>query len=186
MVDLIFTSPPYSNAIDYLRGHKFSLVWMGHELSILRGIRGTMIGSERGMYDRDGLPDGIEEMICSRRIREARKAQDRRYLSDLKRSMSEMGRVLKPGGVAIIVLGPRILSRSKNDASHVASTISEAVGLTVIGTSARLILASRRSLPFYSKKNGNPLSHRMREEVLLAVRKTGGRETDCPQGKTTS
>src|SRR5574341_143033 len=120
-VDLVFTSPPYATAIDYLRGHKFSLVWMGHELAALRDIRGTMIGSQRGMYDRDGLPDGIEEMICSRRIGEAKKAQDRRYLSDLKRAMSEMARVLKPGGVAVIVLGPRILSRSRNDASFVAS-----------------------------------------------------------------
>lgn len=30
-VDLIVTSPPYaSNAIDYMRAHKFSLVWMGY------------------------------------------------------------------------------------------------------------------------------------------------------------
>ena len=28
-VDLTVTSPPYLNAIDYLRGHKMSLVWMG-------------------------------------------------------------------------------------------------------------------------------------------------------------
>jgi len=185
-VDLVFTSPPYSTAIDYLRGHKFSLVWMGHELSKLREIRGTMIGSQRGMYERDGLPDGIEEMICSRRIREARKAQDRRYLSDLKRSMSEMARVLKRGGVAVIVLGPRILSKSRNDASHVASTIAEAAGLTVIGSSVRRILMSRRSLPFYPKQHGNPLSKRMREEVLLAVRKPLDTEPDCRRGRTIS
>ena len=185
-VDLVFTSPPYSTAIDYMRGHKFSLVWMGHNLSTLRHIRGTMIGSFRGMYDRDGLPTELEEMICARKIGEEEKAQDRRYLSDLKRSISEMGRVLKRDGIAIIVLGPKILSKSKNDASRVASMVSEAAGLSVIGSTTRRIMASRRSLPFYSKKNGNPLSHRMREEVLLAVRKTGGRETDCPQGKTTS
>lgn len=28
-VDLIVTSPPYANAIDYMRAHKFSLVWFG-------------------------------------------------------------------------------------------------------------------------------------------------------------
>ncbi len=27
-VDMVITSPPYLNAIDYIRGHKFSLVWM--------------------------------------------------------------------------------------------------------------------------------------------------------------
>jgi hypothetical protein len=35
-VDLIFTSPPHLNAIDYLRCSKFSLVWMGHSIAALR------------------------------------------------------------------------------------------------------------------------------------------------------
>ncbi len=29
-VDLVITSPPYVNAIDYLRGHRLSLVWLGY------------------------------------------------------------------------------------------------------------------------------------------------------------
>ncbi|MBF8284316.1 MAG: hypothetical protein HW378_3231 [Anaerolineales bacterium] len=31
-VDLIITSPPYANAIDYMRAHKFSLVWLGDRI----------------------------------------------------------------------------------------------------------------------------------------------------------
>jgi hypothetical protein len=100
--------------------------------------------------------------------------------------MSEMARVLKRGGVAVIVLGPRILSKSRNDASQVASTIAEAADLTVIGSSVRRILTSRRSLPFYPKQHGNPLSKRMREEVLLAVRKPLDTEPDCRRGRTIS
>ncbi|HEY53468.1 MAG TPA: site-specific DNA-methyltransferase, partial [Caldilineae bacterium] len=35
-IDLIVTSPPYaSNAIDYMRAHKFSLVWMGYPIQAL-------------------------------------------------------------------------------------------------------------------------------------------------------
>ena len=35
-VDLIVTSPPYaSNAIDYMRAHKFSLVWFGYNIDEL-------------------------------------------------------------------------------------------------------------------------------------------------------
>lgn len=35
-VDLVVTSPPYaSNAIDYMRAHKFSLVWMGYPIRSL-------------------------------------------------------------------------------------------------------------------------------------------------------
>lgn len=32
VVDLIVTSPPYANAIDYMRAHKFSLVWFGESV----------------------------------------------------------------------------------------------------------------------------------------------------------
>src|SRR3546814_13429090 len=38
-VDAIVTSPPYLNAIDYMRGHRMSLVWLGYRLDELRTIR---------------------------------------------------------------------------------------------------------------------------------------------------
>ena len=46
-VDLIVTSPPYANAIDYMRAHKFSLVWFGETVAELSKLRSTYIGSER-------------------------------------------------------------------------------------------------------------------------------------------
>ncbi|MCK4823324.1 hypothetical protein KA005_46660, partial [bacterium] len=45
-VDCVITSPPYLNAIDYMRGHKLSLVWMGYDLDVLKRIRSTNIGTE--------------------------------------------------------------------------------------------------------------------------------------------
>ena len=46
-VDLIITSPPYANnAIDYMRAHKFSLIWFGYKISELKSIRKKYIGSE--------------------------------------------------------------------------------------------------------------------------------------------
>jgi DNA modification methylase len=47
-VDAVLTSPPYLNAIDYMRGHRMSLVWLGHSLTELRHIRSNSIGAERG------------------------------------------------------------------------------------------------------------------------------------------
>ena len=41
------TSPPYLNAIDYMRGHKMSLVWMGWTIGALRDVRGEAVGVER-------------------------------------------------------------------------------------------------------------------------------------------
>src|SRR5262245_39767904 len=45
-IDLVLTSPPYLNAIDYLRCSKFSLVWMGHTIDELRRIRSSSVGAE--------------------------------------------------------------------------------------------------------------------------------------------
>ena len=47
VVDLIVTSPPYANAIDYMRAHKFSLVRFGKSISDLSRLRCEYIGSER-------------------------------------------------------------------------------------------------------------------------------------------
>lgn len=38
-IDLVLTSPPYLNAIDYMRCSKFSLVWMGYNVCEIRQIR---------------------------------------------------------------------------------------------------------------------------------------------------
>jgi len=46
-VHLIITSPPYANAIDYMRAHKFSLVWMGKQIDELGRWRSRYIGAER-------------------------------------------------------------------------------------------------------------------------------------------
>ena len=38
-VDLIVTSPPYANALDYMRAHKFSLAWLGDPIPRLSDLR---------------------------------------------------------------------------------------------------------------------------------------------------
>ena len=45
--DMVLTSPPYLNAIDYMRGHRLALVWMGHTMKSLRATRTANVGSER-------------------------------------------------------------------------------------------------------------------------------------------
>jgi DNA modification methylase len=60
-IDAILTSPPYLNAIDYMRGHKFSLVWFGYTISQLRNIRSEAIGSEKAI-DKD-LSDNFSDFF---------------------------------------------------------------------------------------------------------------------------
>ena len=169
--DLVLTSPPYLNAIDYVRAHKFSLLWMGHSLAELRELRGTMVGSERGLWSPDGVPGPLEDRLARSIEDERRRAMLRKYLSDLRKVISEIHRALKPNGLAMLVLGPTIISSRRSDAVSIVTAISEGLGLRVIGSAARLLSARRRSLPPPSLVRGNPLAERMRREVVVALRK---------------
>jgi hypothetical protein len=46
-IHLIVTSPPYAaNAIDYVRAHRFSLVWFGYPPKVLSSLRAHYVGAE--------------------------------------------------------------------------------------------------------------------------------------------
>jgi DNA modification methylase len=169
--DLVLTSPPYLNAIDYVRAHKFSLLWMGHTLEELRELRGAMIGTERGLWSPDGVPQALEERLGRSVEEDRRRALLRRYLSDLRRVLGETHRTLKPGGLALLVLGPTIISSRRTDAVRTISRLCHGLGLTIIGHATRTLIARRRSLPPPSVVPGSPLADRVRREVIVALRK---------------
>lgn len=171
-VDFVLTSPPYLNAIDYLRSHRMSLVWMGHELSDIREIRGTMCGSERGMWQLDGLPTKLERRLKSEIIVPRQQALLRRYMADIRLILLELNRVLSPGGAIILVLGPNLLARDIQDTTGVIKQLSRQAGLNFVDGVAREIDSLRRSLPPPGAANdSSPLGSRMRSELMVALRK---------------
>lgn len=168
-VDFVLTSPPYCNAIDYLRSHKFSLVWMGYSLAALREMRRFIIGTERGLWTSDGLPSVLEKQLGETIEENRRRAILRRYLSDLRQVLEEIHRVVKPGGLAILFLGPRLISKSRNDTVEVISRLADPIGLRVVEGAFRQLNPQRRSLPLPPGKS--PLSKRIRREAIVALRK---------------
>jgi SAM-dependent methyltransferase len=171
-VDFVLTSPPYLDAIDYLRSHKFSLLWMGHGLSELRELRGTMIGSERGLWSLDGLPPNVEHRLERQLETDREVALRRRYLSDLAKVLSEIGRVLRTGGHAVLALGPNIISKKRTDAADLIAAVAAAAGLSLVASVTRHLRGAHRSLPPpRAMAHANPLSARMRREIIVAFRK---------------
>ncbi|MEW8143899.1 MAG: DNA methyltransferase [Candidatus Thiodiazotropha endolucinida] len=169
-VDFILTSPPYLNAIDYLRSHRMSLVWMGHDLANLRALRGTMCGSTRGMYEIDGLPTKLEERLSYEIEVPRKQAVFRRYLSDVRQVFSQVKRVLKPGGAAILVFGPNLLTSDIDDTAQTIRQLSRQAGLHYVEGVPREI-GGGRSLPFPTSPNSDsPLAKRMRQELMIALR----------------
>ena len=108
-VDAVVTSPPYLNAIDYIRGHKLALVWLGHKISDLRTIRSTSIGAERRINKERACSTDVDSilgnmgMLEQLSVRHARMVH--RYADDTHLLMGEIARVLKPNGKATLVVG---------------------------------------------------------------------------------
>jgi DNA modification methylase len=168
-VDLVLTSPPYLNAIDYMRGHRLALVWLGHKLADLRGIRSSSIGTERGpdSEETSSLFEDIQEaMVDADDLSNRHLAMVVRYSEDLYRMMSEIKRVLKPKGRAVLVVGDSCLKGTfiKNSAGVVAA--GRMVGLKLTKKTHRKLPDNKRYLPMPAKSSA-PLGGRMRTENII-------------------
>lgn len=168
-VDLVLTSPPYLNAIDYMRGHRMSLVWLGHSLGSLRTIRSTSIGAERGpdTGSAASLFDEIREGMCPNPNLTARHAaMVSRYAEDVYRMMSEVSRVLKAKGRAILVVGNSCLKGSFIKNSAGVARAGAMVGLKLVREVERDLPDQSRYLPIPTQPHA-PLGGRMRTESIL-------------------
>jgi SAM-dependent methyltransferase len=170
-VDAVLTSPPYLNAIDYLRGHKFSLVWMGLSISDLRSKRSNNVGSEK-RSDRSSEDKFLREFCLAvpfiERLTSREQKIFHRYILDLTAVLTEMHRVLKPGGKAVLVVGNSTLKGIFVDNALAVKTAAARLGLVRNGSYERDLPANRRYLPPPSDNETSDLSKRMRTESVLS------------------
>ncbi len=169
-IDMLITSPPYLNAIDYMRGHKFSLVWMGYQVDSLRGIRASNVGTELGdseavtervgqvvdaMGDLDGVSPKTQRMM-------------NRYAGDINLIMGETRRVLRDLGRAVFVVGDSTIRGTFIQNSIAVHRLGEHNGLELVSREERPLPPNRRYLPPPSADGaGAQLQGRMRSEVIL-------------------
>ncbi len=171
-IDAVLTSPPYLNAIDYMRGHKLSLVWLGYRLADLRQLRSSSIGAERSTKNRGAaqLFGEIQTSMCDVDKLPARHAgMTMLYAEDVYRFVSEIARVLRPAGKAILVVGNSCLKgtfiQNSNGVEHAAS----AVGLKLVRKIERDLPTKHRYLPM-PRSSEAPLGKRMRTETVLTFK----------------
>ena len=166
-ISAVVSSPPYLNAIDYMRGHKLALVWLGYTVGHLSSIRSGSIGSERApareMATRaaellqlgpalTGLPIRLQRMFS-------------RYLTDLEMVLAEMARVLAPAGRAVLVIGNSNQRGVLIDNAEAVTTLSRLAGLKLVSRYERDLPVSSRYLP---TSRDTPLEKRMHKELVLS------------------
>jgi len=173
-IDIVITSPPYLNAIDYLRGHKLSLVWMGHSIKEIRHIRTTNIGTENS-YRCDSQKEKYLKALIKKgsinKLTERTKRILLKYADDMNAVISEISRVLSENGRAVFVIGDSTVRGVFIRNSELIKNLATENGLSLQSSTRRRLPEKRRYLPPPNhKKSGTELQRRMSEEVILKFR----------------
>lgn len=173
--DLIVTSPPYANgAIDYMRAHKFSLVWLGWKLDDLADLRKTYLGHDAINAELTcELPAQCERTLSALARRDGRKASVlRRYFSEMAAVIIEMKRLLRSGGAGILVVGTSVLRGLDVETHKGLAAVGEAQGLTLAGIGVRHLDRDKRMMPArWGNKRGSRIEERMHEEYVIGFAK---------------
>lgn len=121
-VDLVVTSPPYGNAMDYHLYHRFRMFWLGYDPKELAKVE---VGSHlRHQRERNGFAAYQEEM---------------------RTCMTQMHRVLRPGAYAAIVIGDSVYEGVSYHGGEMIESLGSDVGFSAITTFQRSIHTTRRS-----------------------------------------
>ena len=173
-IDLVITSPPYLNAIDYVRCSKFSLVWMGYSIAELRQLRSRSVGAEVGLDPRDHEETRIILSALSLRpeLQPRQQAILARYIFDMQLAFHETSRVLANDGRAVYVIGENTLRRTFVPNAKIVEAVADGAGFRCIARRFRELPANRRYLPPPSKQaKAGALNNRLRREVILTFQK---------------
>ncbi len=187
-VEFVFTSPPYVNAIDYPRAHKFSIFWLPQYLGISSEDY-TLLGSEyigtdrvpkAECYERTAMPfdipmvDTVIQELAEQDVKRA--GVTHRYFDNMRYVLAEICRVLVPEHLAGIVVAPSNIKDLYIPTHQMLAEIGTQTRIILEGKSysfeikdvfQRTIDDSKRQLPYIRGEYGPG----MREEFVIILRK---------------
>ncbi|MFD4587924.1 hypothetical protein [Streptomyces sp. NPDC058434] len=169
-VDAVMTSPPYLLAIDYLRGHRMSLVWMGYSIRYLRSLRSGNIGSEAGLAI-DPTLEVVAKSSFTGSLPERSQRIVGRYVYDMNLVMAEIARVVRPGGPVSFVMADARMNGVEISIEEILLRLARRNGLVDRARVSRELPESRRYLPPPRNSEG-ALGKRMKEEVILTFERS--------------
>lgn len=173
-ISAIITSPPYFNAIDYMRGHKLSLVWLGYRIDELAEIRSANIGASRSpdaSADIDLAGEITRGMPSIKNLPKRQQNLINRYALDMHAFVRESARVLKKKGRVTLVVGNSCINEIFVENDLIVRNSCQMEGLTLVSKQKRRIPPNKRYLPPPSYDNVAAFKNRMKTESVMSFLK---------------
>ena len=167
-VDCIVTSPPYLNAIDYMRGHRLSLIWFGYSLSQLRRIRSRTMGAEIS-HSGPVIPE-LQTFLAQLDAEIGNRKRNilQRYYLDLCRITREAYRVLRSTRQATYVIGNSRIKGHEIRNCDLLVYAAERSGFSVSSCRTRQIPENKRYKPLLGSQETR-LAQRMKTEHIITL-----------------
>lgn len=184
-VELVFSSPPYASALDYVRAHIFAVAWMADVLSTsteeYRILGRDYIGTERApLRDAGDGPTPTPVGVAAVDDLVARLAVDHpkhawivwRYFRDMSGVLAEIARVMRQGGHAVLVVCPSNIRKIQVPTPDLFISIAEqdprCAGKLILEERYERTLHDRRRVMPYLEAAFGP---RMRTEYVVVFRR---------------
>ena len=169
-VDFVLTSPPYLNAVDYPRAHKFSQWWLSPQKAPLGrseylGLRQSPANSTDGdcLFVIPALSEPLapfREMPIYRTIS--------RYVMDLAAVIDQLHRVVKTRARVDFIVADNVIAGTVLPVSAIIEDLLKRSGFSSVTTTGRTIKNTRRRYPFGVNGFAGP----MKDEYLITAVKS--------------
>ena len=164
-IDFVLTSPPYLNAIDYPRAHKFSQWWLSPQAAPLGrpeyiGLRQSKANDTNGNclladHPLTELFSPFWDMPIYRNISS--------YIADLVAVIDQLHRVVKAKANVVFVVANNVIGGEVFPVSAVIEELMKRSGFSSVEVTRRTIKNTRRRYPFGVKGFAGP----MKDEYLI-------------------
>jgi DNA modification methylase len=169
---LVITSPPYFNAVDYPRAHRMSVCWMNGyapaDLASRRDYIGLRYAAEfaadEWLSARPTIHHFLPTLILSHGSLGKRLCA---FFADLESVLHQIWYILKPGGHAVFVIANNVIKKQRIASHAILIELAKRIGFTEVETRSRPIASLHRRFPVGPFGFDGPMTH----EYLVAFRK---------------
>lgn len=150
--DLVLTSPPYVNAIDYPRAHKFSEWWLTPEIQLCKPE--NYIGLRRARRDnlfettQQLAPRAMKTIAWLKRKAPSKHRLVCKYVDDMSKVVAGCRHVLRRNGKIVFVLADNKIAGRTVPVVSIVKELLAANGFKQVKSLRRRIINHRRRYPF--------------------------------------